>query len=235
MCARARRRPCLDEVLTSDEDADYAQVIDIDLAQIAPMVTVPPAQTGATPVQSVAGIRVHQATIGSCASNRLQDLRDAATVLRGRKIAKHVTMYISPGSQNTLCAGRPRRFARSVRRRRRLGALARLQHLLGLPRGVERQRGVDQHAPVQLPGQKRQPRCVGVPSLALDGGCLRHCRRDRRSAAALAHRAGRGPKWRPAMSDTTLRGRVWKFGDQVSGDDGIIDFSAVRATASARA
>lgn len=95
---RAAGRPY--EPVASDPDAQFERVIDLDLSQIAPMVTIPPEQTGATPVAALAGTRVHQASIGSCAGNRVQDMRDAASLLRGRKIARHVTMYISPGSQN---------------------------------------------------------------------------------------------------------------------------------------
>jgi 3-isopropylmalate/(R)-2-methylmalate dehydratase large subunit len=95
---KAGERPF--EVIASDPDAHYVRVIDIDLSSITPMVTVPPEQTGATPVERVVGKRIDQATIGSCAGNRLQDMRDAAAMLRGRTIARHVTMYISPGSQN---------------------------------------------------------------------------------------------------------------------------------------
>ena len=95
---RAGDRPF--EPVASDPDATYERVIEVDLSTITPMVTVPPEQTGATPVEQVVGKRIDQASIGSCAGNRLQDMRDAAAVLRGRKIARHVTMYISPGSQN---------------------------------------------------------------------------------------------------------------------------------------
>jgi len=95
---RAAGRPY--EPVVPDADAVYDRRITLDLSTITPMVTVPPEQTGATPVEQVAGLKVHQATVGSCAGNRVQDLRDAATLLRGRRIARHVTMYISPGSQN---------------------------------------------------------------------------------------------------------------------------------------
>lgn len=95
---RAGDRPY--EVVRSDPDADYAALITLDLSTLSPMVTVPPEQTGATPVEQLRGTRVHQASVGSCAGNRVQDMRDAARLLAGRRIARHVTMYISPGSQN---------------------------------------------------------------------------------------------------------------------------------------
>ncbi|MFZ9298723.1 MAG: 3-isopropylmalate dehydratase large subunit [Hylemonella sp.] len=94
--ARADGRPY--EVVRPDPDANYHLRITLDLATLSPMVTVPPEQTGATPVEQLAGLQVDQATIGSCAGNRIQDMRDAAAILRGRKVASHVTMYISPGS-----------------------------------------------------------------------------------------------------------------------------------------
>ncbi|WP_028605771.1 3-isopropylmalate dehydratase large subunit [Ottowia thiooxydans] len=86
--------------VSSDPDAQFEQVIELDMSHLTPLVTVPPELTGATDVTTLAGTRVHQATIGSCAGNRLQDMRDAATILKGRTIARDVTMYISPGSQN---------------------------------------------------------------------------------------------------------------------------------------
>ena len=94
--ARAQGRPY--EVVRPDPDAQYHLRLTLDLSTLSPMVTVPPEQTGATPVEQIAGLQVDQATIGSCAGNRLQDMRDAALILRGRKVASHVTMYITPGS-----------------------------------------------------------------------------------------------------------------------------------------
>lgn len=99
---RADGRPY--QVLRSDPDADYAAVLTYDLSQLTPMVTVPPTQSGAVDVAQVAGRRIDQAAVGSCANNRLEDMRATAAVLRGRRIAPHVTMYISPGSQNVYAA-----------------------------------------------------------------------------------------------------------------------------------
>lgn len=84
----------------SDPDAHYDVVLTYDLSTLTPMVTVPPGQDGAVAVEQVAGQRIDYASIGSCANNRLDDLRAAATILRGQQIAPHVTFYISPGSQN---------------------------------------------------------------------------------------------------------------------------------------
>lgn len=99
---RAEGRPYW--LIESDPDAEYSATLTYDLATLVPMVTVPPTQDGAVDVTRVAGKRIDQASIGSCANNRLEDLRAAASIMRGHKIARHVTMYISPGSQNIYAA-----------------------------------------------------------------------------------------------------------------------------------
>ena len=83
----------------ADLDAEYRHDLNYDLSQIEPTVTEPPDVTGAVPISQVAGTRVDQAVIGSCAGSRLDDMRAAARVLAGRHVADHVTMYITPGSR----------------------------------------------------------------------------------------------------------------------------------------
>jgi len=95
---RAAGRPY--EVVKSDADAEYSLELTYNLSELTPMVTIPPEQSGAVDIAKAAGRRIDHAAIGSCAGNRLDDMRAAANMLRGRTIAKHVTMYISPGSQN---------------------------------------------------------------------------------------------------------------------------------------
>jgi 3-isopropylmalate/(R)-2-methylmalate dehydratase large subunit len=94
---RAGGRPYY--LLHSDPDASYVLETEYDLSALTPMVTVPPDLHGAVRVEEVAGRRIDQAAIGSCAGNRLDDLRAAATILRGRRIDRAVTMYITPGSR----------------------------------------------------------------------------------------------------------------------------------------
>lgn len=83
----------------ADAGAGYVARMTYDLGAIAPMVTVPPDAHGAVPVGEAAGQRIDQASIGSCAGNRIEDMRDAARLLRGRRVAPHVTLYITPGSR----------------------------------------------------------------------------------------------------------------------------------------
>ncbi len=96
--ARDAGRPW--QVVTADEGAEYVAHLHYDLGETRPMVTVPPDAHGAVPVEQTAGTRIDQASIGSCAGGRLDDLRAAARILRGRRVAPHVTFYITPGSRN---------------------------------------------------------------------------------------------------------------------------------------
>lgn len=93
---RAGDRPY--EVLTADADAEYDEVRTWDLSRLEPFVTLPPRHSDVVPVSQVRGRRITQAAVGSCASNRLDDLRAAAEVLRDRSVAPGVTMYVTPGS-----------------------------------------------------------------------------------------------------------------------------------------
>ena len=100
--ARAAGRPWYRDA--SDADAAYCFEAGYDLSALEPFVTLPPSMERVVPVRDAAGLRIDQAAIGSCAANRLDDLRAAAEVLRGRKIARHVTMYITPGSREVHAA-----------------------------------------------------------------------------------------------------------------------------------
>ncbi|MFT8244905.1 3-isopropylmalate dehydratase large subunit [Roseomonas sp. BN140053] len=100
--ARAAGRPF--QVTEADPDAAYVLEAHYDLSAIVPMVTRPPELHGGVPVAEVSGRRIDQATIGSCAGNRLEDMRAAAAVLRGRRVARHVTLYVTPGSREVYSA-----------------------------------------------------------------------------------------------------------------------------------
>lgn len=88
----------------SDPDAAYVLERTYDLGALEPYVTVPPTMAGVVPVREVAGTRIDQAIVGSCAGNRLEDMRATAAVLRGRRIAPHVKLYVTPGSREVYAA-----------------------------------------------------------------------------------------------------------------------------------
>lgn len=98
--AYARERAGVDiEPIASDVGAHYDYEHDYDLSAIEPMISPPPELHNAVTAGSLAGLKIDQAALGSCANSRLDDMRAAAEILRGRTIAPHVTFYITPGSR----------------------------------------------------------------------------------------------------------------------------------------
>jgi len=83
----------------ADSDAAYAQVVEIDVGQIEPQVAFPHLPENARPVSQATDVRIDQAIIGSCTNGRLEDLRVAAGVLRGRRVCADVRCIVIPGSQ----------------------------------------------------------------------------------------------------------------------------------------
>jgi 3-isopropylmalate/(R)-2-methylmalate dehydratase large subunit len=85
----------------SDPLAKYQERIEINLADIVPQVALPGGPENAAPVTSVEGREIQHAFIGSCGSGMYQDFADAAQLLRGRRIAEGVRMFVVPGSVAT--------------------------------------------------------------------------------------------------------------------------------------
>lgn len=85
--------------IASDPDAEYAAEYHFDIGTMEPMVAAPPSPDNVVPISAVAGVKVDQAYVGSCASGRMEDLRAAASVLRGRRVHPRVTLLIVPTSQ----------------------------------------------------------------------------------------------------------------------------------------
>ena len=91
------KRPYL--VFEPDGDAEYLPVIEYDASTIEPQVALPRSPANTKPVSQVGEIKIDQAVIGSCTNGRLEDLRLAAQILKGRKIHPRVRCIIIPGSQ----------------------------------------------------------------------------------------------------------------------------------------
>ena len=83
----------------SDPDAVYERVLDVDISDLEPQVAVPHSVDNVKPVSEVEDIEVDQAFIGSCTNGRLEDLRSAARVLKGKRIAGGVRLVVIPASQ----------------------------------------------------------------------------------------------------------------------------------------
>ncbi len=87
------------EAVRSDPDAIYAATFEYDVSKLEPQVSFPPSPNNVKAIAEAEGIEIHEANIGSCASGRLDDLRIAAQILKGRKVHPRVRMYITPVSQ----------------------------------------------------------------------------------------------------------------------------------------
>ena len=86
-------------VYEPDGNAEYSQVIEYDVTDIEPQVALPHSPANTKPVSQVGDIEINQVVIGSCTNGRLDDLRLAARILKGRKVHLRVRCIIIPGSQ----------------------------------------------------------------------------------------------------------------------------------------
>ena len=83
----------------ADPDAQYTKEIAIDLSTLRPTVAFPHLPSNTKTVDEAAGKAIQQVVIGSCTNGRLKDLREAATILRGRKVAPGVRCIVIPATQ----------------------------------------------------------------------------------------------------------------------------------------
>ncbi|MCD8316023.1 MAG: 3-isopropylmalate dehydratase large subunit [Eggerthellaceae bacterium] len=86
-------------VYESDPDAEYAQVIMIDAKDIVPTVAYPHLPSNTRPAAEARDIKIDQAVIGSCTNGRIDDMRRAAQVLKGRKVNPDVRCIVIPATQ----------------------------------------------------------------------------------------------------------------------------------------
>jgi len=86
-------------IYEADEDAEYESVYEIELNKIRPTVAFPHLPENTRTIDEVGDIKIDQVVIGSCTNGRLDDLRTAARVLEGRKVAKGVRVIIIPATQ----------------------------------------------------------------------------------------------------------------------------------------
>lgn len=87
-------------VYAADEDAVYERVVTIDLSKLRPTVSFPHLPENTKTIDNVGKIKIDQSVIGSCTNGRIEDLRVAASILKGRKVAKNVRCIILPGTQD---------------------------------------------------------------------------------------------------------------------------------------
>ena len=88
--------------MKADEDATYDQELTVDLSTLVPMTAKPHSPDAVVPVQELEGMKINQVVIGSCTNSSFADMMKAAKILKGHKVADHVSLVIAPGSSSIL-------------------------------------------------------------------------------------------------------------------------------------
>ncbi|MBI5020446.1 MAG: 3-isopropylmalate dehydratase large subunit [Ignavibacteriales bacterium] len=86
------------ELMKPDPDAKYDQVIEVDVSTLAPQIAKPHTVDNVKPINEVLNVKLNQVVIGSCTNGRLDDLEEAAKILKGKKVAQGVRMLVFPAS-----------------------------------------------------------------------------------------------------------------------------------------
>jgi homoaconitate hydratase family protein len=92
------------EAVWADAGAAYGRELCYDLSSLEPLVARPHTVDNVAPVSAVAGLPVHQAFLGTCTNGRLSDLRAAASILAGKKVAPGVRLLVIPASRSIFLA-----------------------------------------------------------------------------------------------------------------------------------
>lgn len=87
------------KIYEADEDAEYESEIVVDLSTLRPTVAFPHLPENTKTIDEVPEIRINQVVIGSCTNGRMEDMRMAASILKGRKVAKGVRVIVIPATQ----------------------------------------------------------------------------------------------------------------------------------------
>jgi aconitate hydratase len=98
----AQKREADWQPLAADPDAVYDQIIELNLAELEPLISRPHSPDNVVPVREVAGLPVNQVCIGSCSNSSVMDLEAVAAILKGKTVHPDVSLTISPGSKQAL-------------------------------------------------------------------------------------------------------------------------------------
>lgn len=85
-----------------DPDAVYARIKEYDVSKLEPQVAKPHTVDNVSPISEVAGTPIQQGVIGTCTNGRMEDLRIAAGILKGRKIDRHTRLVVAPSSRQVM-------------------------------------------------------------------------------------------------------------------------------------
>lgn len=87
------------KVYKSDSDAQYVETLEIDASSLEPVVALPHLPENVKPVAEVGTIPIDQVVIGSCTNGRITDLRQAASILKGKRVHPYVRLIVIPATQ----------------------------------------------------------------------------------------------------------------------------------------
>jgi len=96
---RAQRREQAWQPLSADPDAEYDEVVEIDLSSLEPLIARPQSPDNVVPVRELAGTKVAQVCVGSCTNSSYSDLMTVARVLRGKTVHPNLSATVTPGSR----------------------------------------------------------------------------------------------------------------------------------------
>lgn len=99
---RLQRRESAWIELKADKDAEYDEVIDLDLSSLEPLIAQPHSPDNVVKVKEIEGKPVDQVAIGSCTNSSLKDMLLVAAMLEGKTVAPNVSLVVSPGSKQVL-------------------------------------------------------------------------------------------------------------------------------------
>jgi len=88
--------------LQPDADAIYERTIEIDAAKLEPVVAKPHTVDNVVPAATLRNVNINQAFIGTCTNGRLEDMKEAACIMKGKKTARGVRLLVCPASRDIL-------------------------------------------------------------------------------------------------------------------------------------
>jgi aconitate hydratase len=99
---KAQKRDDVWTELSADPDANYDEVVGINLDDLEPLIAQPHMPDNVRPVRELEGTKVQQVIVGSCTNSSYRDMMTVAAMLRGKKIPPEVSLAVSPGSRQVL-------------------------------------------------------------------------------------------------------------------------------------
>jgi len=82
----------------SDKDAKYEKVLEFDISNISPYIAKPHTVDNGAPIEKLSGVPINQVYLGTCTNGRIEDLKIAAAILKGRKVNKNIRFLVAPAS-----------------------------------------------------------------------------------------------------------------------------------------